>query len=400
PIPPKNVRVRTLTNVANANVSWEYDSACAATDFLVEVYKKDGSLLMSQPADSQTISLKQIPFCEALYVSVQGRNARGMGQRANSSEFKIYAGKWALCLFPSKVVNELSEYTLICKLILFCKRLAYSPAESLVCDVSRLSWQHEQCTSSIYVSRYLEYRSDRNMRRPGAAHSVAWKHHKRAIQLSFGAPTDINIEAFHDESRITATWVATKKCGPTTYEVTIYDKAGGIIDKSEFRTPPARFDDLPKCVPLFLSVKSRGQGWEGDESERKEFKVSDILTLPKAIKVTPLENVPRVSVSWEYDGPCAVAGFEVAAYRSNGVSIASETTDDLAVMLSGLPMCEQLFVGVAARNSLGTGPRADSSQFTIPAASVHIKTTTKGAQGLLMPKTKSRTVVQRSVYIA
>ncbi|KAG5454446.1 hypothetical protein CSKR_113111 [Clonorchis sinensis] len=35
----------------------------------------------------------------------------------------------------------------------------------------------------IHVSRYLEYRSNWNMRRPGAAHSVAWKHHKREIQL-------------------------------------------------------------------------------------------------------------------------------------------------------------------------------------------------------------------------
>ncbi|KAG5446642.1 hypothetical protein CSKR_108301, partial [Clonorchis sinensis] len=39
------------------------------------------------------------------------------------------------------------------------------------------------CITSIHLSRYLEYRSNWNMRRPGAAHSVAWKHHKREIQL-------------------------------------------------------------------------------------------------------------------------------------------------------------------------------------------------------------------------
>ncbi|GAA55071.1 hypothetical protein CLF_106638 [Clonorchis sinensis] len=35
----------------------------------------------------------------------------------------------------------------------------------------------------MHVSRYLEYRSSGNMRRPSAAYSVVWKHHKREIQL-------------------------------------------------------------------------------------------------------------------------------------------------------------------------------------------------------------------------
>ncbi|KAG5442617.1 hypothetical protein CSKR_106136 [Clonorchis sinensis] len=42
-----------------------------------------------------------------------------------------------------------------------------------------------QSITNIHVSRYLEYRSNWNMRRPGAAHSVAWNHHKREIQLGF-----------------------------------------------------------------------------------------------------------------------------------------------------------------------------------------------------------------------
>ncbi|KER21493.1 hypothetical protein T265_15082, partial [Opisthorchis viverrini] len=39
------------------------------------------------------------------------------------------------------------------------------------------------CNTSIFVSRYLENHTKGNMRRPGAAHSVAWGHHKREIQL-------------------------------------------------------------------------------------------------------------------------------------------------------------------------------------------------------------------------
>ncbi|KAG5442004.1 hypothetical protein CSKR_106956 [Clonorchis sinensis] len=39
------------------------------------------------------------------------------------------------------------------------------------------------CNTFIHISRYLEHRSNWNMRRPAAAHSVAWKHHKREIHL-------------------------------------------------------------------------------------------------------------------------------------------------------------------------------------------------------------------------
>ncbi|KER34227.1 hypothetical protein T265_00085 [Opisthorchis viverrini] len=40
-----------------------------------------------------------------------------------------------------------------------------------------------QCITNIHVSRYLEYRSNWNMRQPSAAHSFAGKHHKQEIQL-------------------------------------------------------------------------------------------------------------------------------------------------------------------------------------------------------------------------
>ncbi|KAG5452403.1 hypothetical protein CSKR_107106 [Clonorchis sinensis] len=41
------------------------------------------------------------------------------------------------------------------------------------------------CITHIHASRYLECRCNWNMRRPGAAHSFAWKHHNRDIQLGF-----------------------------------------------------------------------------------------------------------------------------------------------------------------------------------------------------------------------
>ncbi|KER24039.1 LOW QUALITY PROTEIN: hypothetical protein T265_14504 [Opisthorchis viverrini] len=42
---------------------------------------------------------------------------------------------------------------------------------------------YDQCNTNIHISRYHEYRSNSNMRQPVAAHSVAWKNHRREIQL-------------------------------------------------------------------------------------------------------------------------------------------------------------------------------------------------------------------------
>ncbi|GAA47701.1 serine/threonine-protein kinase/endoribonuclease ire-1 [Clonorchis sinensis] len=63
--------------------------------------------------------------------------------------------------------------------------LTGNPAESPVCDVS---------------TRYLEYRSNWNMRRPGAAHSVAWKHLKREIQLGSRLNITYNTFASHADT--------------------------------------------------------------------------------------------------------------------------------------------------------------------------------------------------------
>ncbi|KAG5442293.1 hypothetical protein CSKR_104857 [Clonorchis sinensis] len=83
----------------------------------------------------------------------------------------------------------------------FCERLTWNPSESIVDDVfkqlnllhqaaSSYSWHDIRyialhCITYIHVSRYLEYPTNWNMRRPGAAHSVAWEHHKREIQLGY-----------------------------------------------------------------------------------------------------------------------------------------------------------------------------------------------------------------------
>ncbi|GAA56354.1 hypothetical protein CLF_110698, partial [Clonorchis sinensis] len=52
---------------------------------------------------------------------------------------------------------------------------------------------YEYCITYIHVSRYLECRTNWNMRQPAAAHSVAWIHHKRETQL--GSSADMRTHA-------------------------------------------------------------------------------------------------------------------------------------------------------------------------------------------------------------
>ncbi|GAA58118.1 hypothetical protein CLF_113584 [Clonorchis sinensis] len=63
----------------------------------------------------------------------------------------------------------------------------------------------------IHVSRYLKYRSKWNMRRPGTAHSVDWKHHKREIQLGSRKPIMCRFDSHKETNRFLSCRVAENK---------------------------------------------------------------------------------------------------------------------------------------------------------------------------------------------
>ncbi|KAG5445693.1 hypothetical protein CSKR_111171 [Clonorchis sinensis] len=93
----------------------------------------------------------------------------------------------ACVLVVNKEVYLFSRNTLICKSIWFCEKLTWNPAESPVFDVSKqLNVLHQAASCSncydirdIAIHAYTNW----NMRQPSAAHSIAWKHQKREIQL-------------------------------------------------------------------------------------------------------------------------------------------------------------------------------------------------------------------------
>ncbi|GAA47647.1 hypothetical protein CLF_100627, partial [Clonorchis sinensis] len=81
-----------------------------------------------------------------------------------------------------KSVHWIMTHDNVGVLIWLYKPSSYVPSS---CDFRQKCavWRYDKCITYIHVSRYLEYRSNGNMRRPGTADSVAWKHHKREIQL-------------------------------------------------------------------------------------------------------------------------------------------------------------------------------------------------------------------------
>ncbi|TGZ64277.1 hypothetical protein CRM22_006452 [Opisthorchis felineus] len=263
PILPKNVRVKILTNVPTADVSWEYDSACAATDFRVEVYKPDGSLLMSQMSDSHTISLNQIPFCEALYVSVQGHNAYGFGQRANSSEFKIYAAPKPATDVTIELQKTLKKIRVFWKDESECAattfhvfvRVQQSPV-IVTADTNEafLDWLPSCGAHSLYVVALNDYGSTRR--------STTLRFYVPQVPR---APIILSVTTTPDTGVVMVTWDYDHECAVAEFTVTVYDSNKVIVNTLETSEHEIRLHDLPKDVALFVGVQGHNSIGSGPE---------------------------------------------------------------------------------------------------------------------------------------
>ncbi|GAA52758.1 cytoplasmic tRNA 2-thiolation protein 1 [Clonorchis sinensis] len=110
----------------------------------------------------------------------------------NSPSYALYAVVVAISAHLCSMITPNPVHFILPKDTAFCRGISdgfwYEYDDSTVTRIPESRIQVTECAAPgrityIHVSRYLEYRSNWNMRRPGAAHSVAWKHQKREIQL-------------------------------------------------------------------------------------------------------------------------------------------------------------------------------------------------------------------------
>ncbi|GAA53511.1 titin, partial [Clonorchis sinensis] len=304
PSPPKAIRVVRDKTAPRGTISWEYEGECSALKFRVEIYKTDETLINSWDVTGLSTALPTLPTCVPLIIGVSGSNEIGFGAQERSSEFTIPPG-------PSQPKN-------------------------------------------------LEVQLQTNP--PGPSFKM-----RCLIVADFDVPSNIRIVPLHNETQILIMWKDTRTCRGTKYDVSLYDEAGAVLQKSQYDKSPGRLTGLQTCVPLFVTMRRSGIQWVGTESDKIKVEILDIPVLPKAVKVEVSTEKTAADVSWSYDGACAATRFLVEVYSSNKSLQTSVTVNGLAAEITGLPLCVDWFVSVQGQNEFGSGPKTKNSKFTIPA---------------------------------
>ncbi|KER25216.1 hypothetical protein T265_07316 [Opisthorchis viverrini] len=92
PRPPTNIQLRSSANYPNPAILWDYEGACAATHFVVDIYNSDDQLIKSFNVTASPAELLDLPTCALLTAGVSAHNTAGSSSMTKGSEFTIATG--------------------------------------------------------------------------------------------------------------------------------------------------------------------------------------------------------------------------------------------------------------------------------------------------------------------
>ncbi|KAG5454541.1 hypothetical protein CSKR_104898, partial [Clonorchis sinensis] len=188
-------------------------------------------------------------------------------------------------------------------------------------------------------------------------------------------PAELRVHGTSNLGQVSVSWRYASNCAATKFTVAVYTTtdANSILN-IETEGHEVTLSDLPICVPLTFSVRGHNELGQGEEA-RTAFTISEVPKRPSDISVETTEVLRQVSVTWNYPSNCMVPRFILEVYSNNdGKVIQSTETDALQAILSDLPVCVPLVVGVRGRNSMGNGPesRHDFSISAVPESPVDL----------------------------
>ncbi|GAA48695.1 hypothetical protein CLF_101925 [Clonorchis sinensis] len=378
---PKNVNAATELNAPSATVSWEYDGSCAVAEFSVNVFKSDGTLVKSAKTPDQVTRFVDLPLCVDMYVSVSGSNDVGSGPQTKSPEFSIPAVPVSPTVVRVKTLSNVREVTATWVYNGTCRPTefdvnVYNPARSSIKSVVTRERRVKISDLPVCVALVIGVLG-RNENGPGPQ----MNSEQFIISSVPAAPQEVQVQKEDNIPTAVVSWGYDSACSATDFEVSVYNRSGASIKSVVTNERRTELPDLPLCTLLFVGVLGRSLVGNGPQSNSSQFNIDAVPSLPKNIQVKTIENVPKATVSWDYDGACAVNEYRVSVYAQDETILMSFTTSARSMEVVDLPMCGALLVGVRGQNQIGLGPEAKSSEFTIsgvpkPPEDLQVKTVT------------------------
>ncbi|OON19278.1 fibronectin type III domain protein, partial [Opisthorchis viverrini] len=348
PRPPTNIQLRSSANYPNPAILWDYEGACAATHFVVDIYNSDDQLIKSFNVTASPAELLDLPTCALLTAGVSAHNTAGSSSMTKGSEFTIAtdfdvpSNIRIVPIHAEKQIMIMWQDTRVCRGTKYDVSL-YDEAGAVL-----QKFQYDKSPGRLTglrscVSLFV------TMRRTGTQW-VGAESDKMKVQIldTPSDPKNIRGQVTSDKSRVEVSWQYDSVCASPEFVVNLYTTEVSAIKSVITNSTQAQFANPPSCVAMSVGVLA-------------------LPVLPKAVKVAMSAEKATVNVSWTYDGDCAAASFLVEVYNSARSLQTSVQANGLSTEITGLPVCVELFVSVQGQNEFGSGPKTKNSKFTIPA---------------------------------
>ncbi|KER23756.1 hypothetical protein T265_14573, partial [Opisthorchis viverrini] len=365
PGPPRYLRVEPNELDSSVDVSWESGYGCAASVFLVQLRRPDGSIEANLNTTQYRITISNVPKCTKFFATVLGQNDKGSGSQRQSNLFTIPA----VIPGPNNVQVETIENT----------------------SSVRVSWKNENlCPSSEFVVTVLEqggrvvYTEYSNVQKtvlrglPAcvslqikiAVHDGS-EDSQQALSKAFyllaapNRPRMPRVTTEDNEPTANITWEDGGGCIATAYDVSVKTTNGTMVTFLNTSSRSVTLTDIPMCASLYATVVARNEYGSSSAITSMHFTIQTVPGEPQDVRINVLTNISGVTVTWAYSDDCGSPEFSVSVYTQDGGTFKQVKTNENSAEISGLPKCEPLTVGVMASNSLGSGPETKSALFKI-----------------------------------
>ncbi|OON15556.1 fibronectin type III domain protein, partial [Opisthorchis viverrini] len=259
PGPPRYLRVEPNELDSSVDVSWESGYGCAASVFLVQLRRPDGSIEANLNTTQYRITISNVPKCTKFFATVLGQNDKGSGSQRQSNLFTIPA----VIPGPNNVQVETIENT----------------------SSVRVSWKNENlCPSSEFVVTVLEqggrvvYTEYSNVQKtvlrglPAcvslqikiAVHDGS-EDSQQALSKAFyllaapNRPRMPRVTTEDNEPTANITWEDGGGCIATAYDVSVKTTNGTMVTFLNTSSRSVTLTDIPMCASLYATVVARNE---------------------------------------------------------------------------------------------------------------------------------------------
>ncbi|GAA57608.1 fibronectin type III domain-containing protein 7-like, partial [Clonorchis sinensis] len=189
-----------------------------------------------------------------------------------------------------------------------------------------------------------------------------------SLRIPPGPPRYLLAEPNEQESSVDVSWEQGIGCATSVFRVKLIRQNGVVEANLETAEPRIKIRDIPKCTRLFVTVV--GQNDKGTSAQRQSspFAIPTVLAPPKNVQVETVTNTSSVSVSWEHEDVCPSPEFIITVFQKDRNVIYREYTSVRQLIISGLPACVPLQLGVATIGGSIDSQQTLSKSFYVLAA--------------------------------